>query len=244
MRKHFQKYARFTLVELLVVVAIIGILSSLLLPALGKAREAGKALKCLSNMKQLGMAGMMYVGDSDNYWPMLYDGTAAHWTGTCYIYNALFIELFTGKPCPRNPLTPNAAATEHTVPLSLLCPTAASFPMYGQVNGLANLAECYTMNGDGFCDAYAAAYSKRSAYFMNRIKNPSSKLAHVESANDWVVFAGYANPSRGLDQNRVAYRHGGAANTLFFDGHAAPRRPVELYFPSRGNDCWDVYDAR
>ncbi|WDE98866.1 DUF1559 domain-containing protein [Lentisphaera profundi] len=60
---------KFSLIELLVVVAIIGILSSLLLPTLGKAREKAKSASCKSTMKQLGIAIIMYTGDNDNYMP-------------------------------------------------------------------------------------------------------------------------------------------------------------------------------
>jgi len=60
----------FTLVELLVVLAIIGILSSLLLPALGKARENASAICCAGQMKQLGVATQNYVDTYDGYLPL------------------------------------------------------------------------------------------------------------------------------------------------------------------------------
>ncbi|MDB6125626.1 MAG: prepilin-type N-terminal cleavage/methylation domain [Pedosphaera sp.] len=78
------KCAGFTLVELLVVIAIIAILAGMLLPALSRAKEAGKRIQCVNNMRQLGMSLRMYGDDNDgvfppraqvNRWPMLlHDG--------------------------------------------------------------------------------------------------------------------------------------------------------------------------
>ncbi|MBI4028721.1 MAG: type II secretion system protein [Verrucomicrobia bacterium] len=71
----------FTLIELLVVVAIISILAALLMPALKNARESGRRVACLNNMKQLITAVHIYAGDYNGYLPDGGVGTGtSHWS--------------------------------------------------------------------------------------------------------------------------------------------------------------------
>src|SRR5690606_14806279 len=61
--------AGFTLIEVLVVVAIIALLVSILLPALSRAREQARTTQCLTQLKQMGTAIVMYAGDNKGYLP-------------------------------------------------------------------------------------------------------------------------------------------------------------------------------
>jgi len=68
--------AAFTLIELLVVMVIISILVGLLMPALGRAREEARRTQCRSNMRQIGLALIMYANDNSDWVPVVYGESA------------------------------------------------------------------------------------------------------------------------------------------------------------------------
>lgn len=76
----------FTLIELLVVIAIISILAAILFPVFASAREKARQIACASNLKQIGLAALMYVQDNDGVWPVAQysnaAGTTQYWA--CY----------------------------------------------------------------------------------------------------------------------------------------------------------------
>jgi len=100
----------FTLIELLVVIAIIAILAAILFPVFARAREAGRKASCQNNMKELGLALIMYTGDYDAMLPSSYlwafSGT---WNATQFSYFAYW----------RGYLPPPANATSQSWPMLL-----------------------------------------------------------------------------------------------------------------------------
>ncbi len=76
----------FTLIELLVVIAIIAILAAILFPVFARAREKARQTSCLSNLKQIGTAMMMYVQDYDDTFPLAYTAGSPRWSGIQVMY--------------------------------------------------------------------------------------------------------------------------------------------------------------
>src|SRR4051812_1167680 len=124
------KRTAFTLIELLVVIAIIAILAAILFPVFAQAKEAAKKTSCMSNMKQITLAGIMYAGDWDDRLSQPYGmsgysykgsptySASVYWFGLItptgaydptlgmyypYIKNADVMECPSGKDIAKNP---------------------------------------------------------------------------------------------------------------------------------------------
>lgn len=76
------KHKAFTLIELLVVIAIIAILAAILFPVFAQAKEAAKKTSDLSNVKQMNLAALQYLNDSDDTWPLTFPDNLESFFGT------------------------------------------------------------------------------------------------------------------------------------------------------------------
>ena len=71
-KREYERSRGFTLIELLVVIAIIGILAAIMFPVFARAREKARQVSCISNLKQLGLAALMYADSWDERFPPFY----------------------------------------------------------------------------------------------------------------------------------------------------------------------------
>ncbi|QOV90791.1 DUF1559 family PulG-like putative transporter [Humisphaera borealis] len=213
----------FTLVELLVVIGIIALLISILLPSLSRAREAGNRTKCLSNLRQLGMAFTMYCNDNKQQYPRPAGGVAGglpedwvHWEAARKLEDSRI------APYISRPMNPEV----------LRCPsdTLESHKTAYKYSYSVNFNIC--------------RISGNKTLKTTQVRSPSDKILIVEESSETVddgCWAWQAELGRG--KNVISARHDrqyedstdftkGRANVAFCDGHAE--------FISRS----DSFDAR
>src|SRR4051812_14467628 len=231
-----QKTAAFTLVELLVVIGIVALLLSILLPALARARQVARQTKCLSNLRQIGLADAMYVAQSKDWHTPGYWGFSVPGGGWPY------------APPPLPPTTPRkwwfenelfAADLGGGAPVlglyhaELMCPDAPLSFERARPEGLP-LHNSYGMNYTqlpGITLATAPTYW--NAFRRSEVRSPSQKIFFTDATSEHVYVAdGYNGSTRYFDPyygerheapdktNILAYRHRRGANVLYFDGHA------------------------
>ena len=205
----------FTLIELLIVIAIIAILAGMLLPALNAAREKARAIKCAGNLKQYGMAIAMYAHTYQDY--LLIQNPVNHKTGTIgYIYQwGGYIQT---------ELMPKMREADWKAGRSInSCPSRNK--NYGAaLTGYEQEANSYAHNTLAL-GSQAQGANPDATHKMSRLKQPAFYVGFCDSevwciGSSGVLAKGRWNGSKEYDY--VSFRHGNRSNAVFIDGHAAP----------------------
>jgi prepilin-type N-terminal cleavage/methylation domain-containing protein/prepilin-type processing-associated H-X9-DG protein len=221
----------FTLIELLIVIAIIAILASLLLPALKKSRNMAKMISCSNNMKQIGSTAMMYAGDNDSYLPAVANTQWGSSLGAGFI-----VPLYTyyGYECPPEvPYDYRYRDWFAGIGGPFLCQSALSWD--GYVEGSNYQLGLFKSSGRGISYQFtcgsstdAGGWSRWSSseelrdYPHKILRSPSNSVIVIEQqmVNGYpggqFPLAGYANSKHLYDGPN--WLHNKSANFLLLDG--------------------------
>lgn len=225
--RHLARTRAFTLVELLVVMAIIATLIAIMLPTLNKVRDAAKSAQCMSNLRQIGMGFSQYAASWDG-WVLAHKQDTQEWHQNPFLRRSLGVDMKSANDTAKKDVWPNG----------LLCPSAGTV---ARTNLRYSIGGTYGFNHENTRKDSYVPY-RGAWYKLVRVRMPAMKFLMMDAPtwettytdrNGYVV-EGFYMPSN-TKNGATAFRHGRQddksqqrANVLFFDFHVENKPRPEV----------------
>jgi prepilin-type N-terminal cleavage/methylation domain-containing protein/prepilin-type processing-associated H-X9-DG protein len=223
----------FTLVELLVVVAIIALLLSILLPSLGRARDLAKSTVCTSTMRQIMLANITYATEQEGWFVPAYDnsrrGSPGKEPGEKWTSNPLLRELLSINPVAVEgwpPVDDDGRWLPASFPGGLICPNAA-FAREGEYaasrqppKGMYDAGRSWAINVYNV-DEWNGWYDDYAGTRQTAVQTPSDSMAFIENFNGVDLNRRSGNHAQLATEDDVNY-YVGEFDTHTMNHHATP----------------------
>ena len=197
----------FSLIELLVVVSIIALLTSLLLPALGQAKKKVYEIQCVNNLKQLGTVSFLYIND--------YGGLPPYWNAAT---NMPWEQVFMDAGYLR--WSVSGSNKVHTDGRWMYCPSWTPPGMLNSQGAPEVRSSIYGINVE-------RAPVNGELAMVSKIRNPSATDVYADTiqiGSGYQSYIYYCSPCNW----KIHLRHARRANFWFFDGHVNSFNQNEL----------------
>lgn len=213
----------FTLLELLIVIAIIAILATFLLPALSKAKGMARQIDCVNNLKTMGTSTNMYGNDYNSFYPhavYINGATSYSWSNQL----APYCTKYTSWEDSRAHLYSATSNPNLKLIAPFICQAQTIKTWRDAAEGLAVYQGNFTVNGDIYKIYNGSSYleSQKNA---SSIRNPSRNGLLWDGFNPNYVSATANSDLRNIDITSsyctVGYPHNKRTNVLYADGHVA-----------------------
>jgi len=217
----------FTLIEMLMVIAIISILASILSPSLHQALAAARQTSCSNNEMQIGMTMAIYASDNNNYFPAAYTGYGAdpengQWTE--FNWQRSLWPLLQGNlnENPYSPYNPNMMSSVLFCPSEIVSVTG--------VSERANYYSCYGLNYEIASQGGKLSLSQTKCYKITSAMSPSRNMLTCEVYTSCLgTIYGYTSFADG--RGNIPHNNGG--NFLYADFHVNYRKyPDQIPLPN------------
>ena len=234
-RHRLREQRGFTVIELLVVISIIAILTSILLPVISNVRAAARDAACLSNLHQLGSAFQVYAINNESMWPCPAQTGKPKWWSRDWIYPVVY-----GKSPKQSTFTDNSWV-RGTV---FECPAAAQLSIPAGSDYLWNSYGMSARLNDRVLDTgdYRGDFKH-----LNLVKTPTETTLLIDCTQQWSgtlvtgTPAPFEQPALAAVQN-AAVRCSNRLNVLYVDLHAESRT-YDSIPKVHSSDAWQRFWA-